>query len=159
MQEQLDDFREREDSMRAMYEKILSALNTQIQECSAASNQNMMQSIDIGRVQELLLELKQSQQNSPTHSEKSLNSSFQRRNQRSTTTRLHSESVMQEQAKEKEKMQQEINSLERDLRQAAEQNLKLKSQLTNKEKENITIKIEVDKLRDQISDLNNKLVQ
>ena len=143
--------------MRSMYEKILSALNSQIQECSASSKQNMIQSIDLNRVQELLLELKQSQQNSPTHSEKSLNSSFQRRNQRSTTTRLHSEYLIQEQAKEKEKMQQEINTLERDFRQATEQNLKLKSQLTTKEKENITLKIDVYRLRDQINDLNSKL--
>lgn len=99
--------------MRSMYEKILSALNTQINECSSAP-QNVMQSIDLGRVQELLMELKQSHQNSPTHSEKSLNSSFQRRNQRST--HKFTESMIQEQNREKEKMRTEIDALERDLR-------------------------------------------
>lgn len=124
MQEQLDDFREREHNMRAMYEKILSALNTQINEAaSSISNatsapQNVMQSIDLGRVQELLLELKQSHQNSPTHSEKSLNSSFQRRNQRST--HKFTESMIQEQNRERDKMRAEVDALERDLRQAAE---------------------------------------
>lgn len=44
MQEQIDDFREREENMKSMYEKILNALNNQ------DDNNKMFTNIDLGRV-------------------------------------------------------------------------------------------------------------
>ena len=50
MQEQIDDFREREENMKSMYEKILNALNNQV-------DKQMFQNIDLERVQEMLLQI------------------------------------------------------------------------------------------------------
>ena len=82
MQEQIDEFREREETTKVMYEKILSALdgldaNVRISSFFLRSRQSY--AVDNERLQELLVQICKTHQSSPKGSNVDANASFARR--------------------------------------------------------------------------------
>ena len=143
MQEQIDEFREREETTKVMYEKILSALdgldaNVRISSFFLRSTQSY--AVDNERLQELLVQICKTHQSSPKGSTVDANASFARR--------AKSDQVQADCQKQK------IEELEAALRQGNETTQRLKIQLGQKEKENAQLILEVTSLQSQLEKTN-----